>query len=188
MKKIIFITFLCITLSNGLFAQNVDNAGNNLTKNQYSKHSIDFCPVSPLINIYGIHYNYHLTPKDELIAGVGYMNIDFDFGTTHSPALIIGYRRYLWKNLHIEYQIWPCYDNFYEKNEDKYYKSFDVWNEFRFGYQFNFKILGKPCYTSIQWPFGFGLYASNKPQSFKEHEKDNRFFYQFPLWFVGFRF
>jgi len=75
MKKIIFITFLCITLSNGLFAQNVDNAGNNLIKNQYSKHSIDFCPVSPLINIYGIHYNYHLTQKDELITGVGYIRL-----------------------------------------------------------------------------------------------------------------
>lgn len=152
------------------------------------RHSVDFSPISPLIKIYGVHYNYKLNEKDELITGLGYMNIHFDFGNTNSPALILGYRRYLWRNLHLEYQLWPCYDEFWEKNERKIYKSFDVWNEFRLGYQFNFRISRLPLYTSVQWPFGFGLYASNKPESFKEHEKSNRFFYQFPLLFVGFRF
>lgn len=167
-------------------------AGNNTIKDSLQKaeyrHSIDFSPISPLIKIYGIHYNYKIAPKDELIAGLGYMNIHFDFGNTNSPALILGYRRYLWKNLHIEYQLWPCYDEFWEKNERKIYKSFDVWNEFRFGYQFDFHLAKLPCYASLQWPFGFGLYASNKPESFKEHEKSNRFFYQFPLIFTGIRF
>jgi len=190
MKKIqsITITFLYLSLSGGVFANDMNRADSNFINHQYHKDSIDSSPISPFINIYGIHYNYHVTPKDELILGLGYMKIDFDFGTIHSPALILGYRRYLWKNLHIEYQIWPGYDNFYEKHEDKYYKSFDVWNEFRLGYRFNFQIFGKPFYTSLQWPFGFGLYASNKPDSFKEHEKAHRFFYQFPLWFVGFKF
>ncbi len=171
------ITLVLFLLTFGINAQTFDK-----------KHSIDFSPMSPFIGIYGIHHNYHLTPKDELITGFAYMKLYYDFGNTNSPALIIGYRRYLWKNLHVEYQIWPGYDNFYEKNEDKYYKSLYIWNEFRFGYQFNFKISGKPFYTSIQWPFGFSLYASNKAQSFKELEKENPFFYQFPLWFIGFKF
>ena len=158
------------------------------TKTIDYKNSIEFSPISPFIGIYGILYNYHLTSKDEFITGISYAKIHYDFGNTNTLALIIGYRRYLWRNLHIEYQIWPDYDNFYEKNEDKYYKSFDVWNEFRFGYQFNFKIMGNPFYTSIQWPFGFGLYASNKPQSFKDLEKENPFFYHFPLLFVGYKF
>ncbi len=160
------------------------------------QHSVDTSPLSPLLQlagagIWGIHYNYHFTPVDEAIIGLGYMNIHFDFGHTNSPALILGYRRYLWKNLHIEYQIWPCYDEFYEKNEQKYYKSFDLWNEFRVGYQFNFEVKNIPFYTSFQWPFGFGLYAGNKPASFRAHEKEafeNRFFYQFPLLFVGVKF
>ena len=38
-----------------------------------------------------------------------------------------------------------------------------------------------------QMAFGFGLYASNKPRSFKEEEKRNRFFYA-PLVFLGVRF
>lgn len=159
----------------------------NWNKSEKRK-SIDTSPISPLIDIWGVHFNYHITSKDELITGLSYMKIPYDFGNTNSPALIFGYRRYLWKNLHIEYQLWPCYDEFYEKNENKIYKSFDVWNEFRFGYQFNFNIANLPFYTSVQWPFGFGLYASNKPDSFLDYQKDNRFFYQFPLLFVGYRF
>lgn len=184
MKK--FFT-ICL-LSGILFQTHLIFAEYDSTSTNGYEHSIDFSPISPLINIYGIHYNYHFTPKDELIFGLAYMKIHYDFGNTNSPALVFGYRRYLWRNLHIEYQIWPCYDNFYDKSEDKYYQSFDIWNEFRFGYQFNFDIKGIPFYTSIQWPFGFGLFASNKPKSFTDFEKDHRFFYQFPLWFIGFKF
>lgn len=154
------------------------------------QHSFDTSPISPAIGIYGFHYNRRLSPNDELIFGLGYMNIQFDFGETHSPAIIFGYRRYLWRNLHIEYQIWPSYDWFYEKNDDKTYPSFDIWNEFRLGYQFDFVLWDNPFYFNIQWPFGFGLYDSNKPESFKDYQSkgDNRFFYQFPLPFLGYRF
>jgi hypothetical protein len=116
------------------------------------------------------------------------MNIRYDFGSTHAPAVIAGYRHYFWKSLHVEYQIWPAYDSFCEKNEAKYYKSFDVSNEFRLGYQFDFSMAALPCFVSLQWPFGFGLYSSNKPQSFKNHEKVNRFFYFPPSLFLGVTF
>lgn len=163
------------------------SSGDSLTSDS-SRHSVDFCPLSPIIRIYTIQYNYRMTSKDELILGLAYMNIHYDFGNTNSPALIFGYRRFLWKNLHVEYQLWPCYDEFWEKNERKVYKSFDLWNEFRLGYQFNFNVASLPCYTTVQWPFGFGLYAGNKPESFMEHVKSNRFFCQVPLVFVGVRF
>ena len=47
-----------------------------------------------------------------------------------------------------------------------------------------------PFFVSAQWPFGFAIYASNKPQSFKDFEKknDNRFFYKAILVFIGIRF
>ena len=104
------------------------------------KHSIDFSPVSPFINIYGLNYNRRLGAADEIIFGLAWMQIHYDFGHTNSPALIFGYRRFLWNKLHLEYQLWPAYDNFYEKTEDRYYESFDIWNEFRLGYQFDFEL------------------------------------------------
>lgn len=151
-------------------------------------NTIEFSPLSPFIHIYALQYSYRFARDDEVIAGLSYMNIRYDFGSTHAPAFIVGYRRFLWKNLHLEYQVWPAYDSFYEKNEGKYYKSFDIWNELRLGYQFEVDVSGVPGFISVQWPFGFGLYASNKPQSFKDHEKENRFFYFPPLLFVGIRF
>ena len=152
------------------------------------RNTIELSPLSPFIHIYVLQYAFRVSPGDELIAGLSYMNIRYDFGSTHAPAFIAGYRRFVWKNLHIEYQVWPAYDSFYEKNEGKYYRSFDVWNELRLGYQFDLDVSGVPAFISVQWPFGFGLYASNKPQSFKDHENENRFFYFPPLLFVGIRF
>lgn len=184
------VLYFCLILGMAInMPQHIIAQSDIHTETQESlRHSIDVSPISPFIGIYGIQYSYEFLPKNEFITGLAYMNIEFDFGATHSPALILGYRRYLWKNLHIEYQIWPCYDDFYETNEQKYYSGFDVWNEFRLGYRFDFKIKRQNLYTSFQWPFGFGLYAGNKPESFLEHEKENRFFYQFPLLFVGIRF
>jgi hypothetical protein len=147
MKKALCFYFLLIFNFLVICAQK-DNIDTVYLKSK--KNSVDLCPVSPLIDIYGVHYNRKITPKDELIIGLAYMNIKVKYeglkiGETHSPGLIVGYRRYVWKNLHVEYQLWPCYDKYYETAEQKYYKSFDIWNEFRVGYQFDFKIMNKPC-------------------------------------------
>lgn len=160
------------------------------------RHSIETSPLSPLLQaadkgIWGIKYEYALSSKDELKFGVTYMNIYFDEGNTNSAGILIGYRRFLWKHLYAEYELWPGYDKFYEKNEDKYYKGIDLWNEFRVGYQFNFKIKAFPLFVNVAWPFGFGLYSSNKPESFydrMENSSSGRFFFRFPLVFIGFKF
>jgi len=153
------------------------------------KNSLDFCPEYPFVDVYAVQYSRELTIKDELMLGIAYLNQKYDCGRSNAVGLIIGYRRYLWKNLHVEYQMWPIYDNFYEKNEEKYYKSYDVWNEFRIGYRFDFTIFGSPFYFNLQWPFGFGLYGSNKPESFKQENSGlKRLFYFPPLVFIGKKF
>lgn len=158
-------------------------------ESSFKKHSISFCPIVPFFGIYAMHYTYRLNQRSELITGLSYMNINFDgIGQTNSPALILGYRHYLWKNLHLEYEIWPAYDAFYESNEGRYYRGFDIWNEFRLGYKFNFKVAGQDSFVNFQMPFGFGLYASNKPQSFKDHESKNPYFYFPPIITIGLSF
>ncbi len=152
-------------------------------------NSLDFCPLSPLFRIYAVHYGHRFGSGSELILGPLYMNIHYeDIGHTDAPGFIIGYRHYLWKKLHVDYQLMPAWDNFYEKNEDRRYRGFDLWNEFRLGYVWDFSINDIPLFVNVQWPFGFGLYAQNKPESFKEHEKENRFFYFPPMFFIGVRF
>lgn len=184
-KAFVILLFVAVGLS--LNAQHNDS---------YYRHSIETSPLSPLLQmidkgIWGLKYEYALTEKDELKFGLAYMNIYFDEGNTNSPGLILGYRRYLWKKLYAEYELWPAYDWFYEKNQDKVYKSFDLWNEFRLGYQFNFEVGEFPMFVNVAWPFGFGLYSTNKPQSFYDRANQSfgqKYFFQFPLVFVGFKF
>lgn len=185
----LFITF---TYSTTLTAQKQ----NENSLQGYYKHSIETSPLSPLLQIakkgiWGIKYDYALTHKDELKFGLAYMNIYFDEGNTNSPAFILGYRRFLWKRFYLEYELWPGYDKFYEKNEEKYYYGIDLWNEFRIGYQYDFEIKKYPLFINVAWPFGFGLYSSNKPDSFYDRmDKSfgNKYFFHFPLIFVGYRF
>jgi hypothetical protein len=191
MKRIrLMIFFFLVTIlgSSNLYSQTVKDT----TDHKRYRHSIDFCPISPLIGIYAIHYSYKITPKNEIIVAPSYMNIKYeDIGHTNAPGFIVGYRRYLWRNLHIDYQLMPMWDQFYEQNEDKTYPvGFDLWNEFRLGYAFDFKINKVPLFLNIQWPFGFALYSDpdGKPESFKQHAEENPFFYFPPLFFLGIRF
>ena len=155
------------------------------------KHSLDFFPLSPIIGIYALHYGYRFTTKDGFIISPSYMRIQYpSIGHTNAPGFIIGYRRYLWKNLHVDYQLMPMWDRFYDKNENKTYPtSFDLWNEFRLGYAFDFKIKNIPLFLNLQIPLGFALYSDpkGKSEAFKQNAKENPIFY-IPLFFVGTRF
>lgn len=182
------ILLLIIFYSIELYSdQVVDSSEVNIYRN-----SIDTCPMSPLMGIYAIHYCRRITPNSELILAPSYMNIEHEgIGHTDAPGFIVGYRRYLWKNLHIDYQLMPMWDRYYEENEDKKYPvGFDLWNEFRLGYSFDFNIGKAPLFLNVQWPLGFILYSDEdaKPESFKEHAKENPLFYFPPFFFVGFRF
>lgn len=191
MKNLIILLTISLLIFNAGFAQKNPNSD----KNEY-KHSIETSPLSPLLQaidkgIWGLKYDYALTPNDEVKFGFTYMNISFDIGTTNSAGILVGYRRYLWKRLYAEYELWPGYDKFYENNEDKYYKGFDLWNEFRVGYQFNFEIREFPLFVNVAWPFGFGLYSTNKPDSFYDRMNQSfsdKYFFHFPLVFVGCKF
>ncbi len=160
------------------------------------KHALESSPVSPLLQmvdkgIWGLKYDFAISEKAELKFGIAYMNLHFDEGNTNSPGLILGYRRYFRERLYLEYEIWPCYDQFYEKHEDKTYTGFDLWNEFRIGYTIDYPIQNLPTFFNLAWPFGFGLYSSNKPDSFYDRMNQSfsdKYFFHFPLIFIGVRF
>jgi len=151
-------------------------------------HALEVSPMSPFMRIYVLQYMYQFAPDNELILGLSYMNIKFDCGETHAPGVVVGLRHYLWKGLHAEYQLWPAYDWFYEKNEDKYYNGFELWNEGRIGYRFAIRLSDKvDLYITPQWALGFGVYGGNKPETFKEEVRDEPYFGA-PLVFIGLGF
>lgn len=156
-------------------------------------HAVEVFPITPFVGIYSAQYLYGFSPKDHLILGVAYVNVKTrngegeEVGRFHSPTLPIGYRRFFWKNLHAEYQLWPAYSMFYENKEGRYYRGFDLYNEFRAGYLFNFKLGRIPLFLNLQYVYGFGLYPGNKPASFLEATKDQPHFHT-PSVLMGIRF
>jgi hypothetical protein len=153
------------------------------------KHAIDFSPVSPAFRIYAIQYTYEFSDKNEVMFGLAYVNVtNKDIGINHDPTIVIGYRRYLWKKLHLEYQLWPGYNHYFSIPENVYFDGFDLWNEFRLGYRMDFHISTLPVYINYQVLAGFGLYGGNKPQSFKDWVKRQPFLFVAPVFFMGVRF
>ena len=92
-----------------------------------------------------------LGEKNELLLGLAYANIKYDRGRSHAPTGIVGYRRYLWKKAHVEYQLWSSYNWYYESDERRYYEGAELWNEFRPGYTFDFRMAGQPVFMG--WRF-----------------------------------
>jgi hypothetical protein len=157
-----------------------------------SKNALELSPMSPLFKIYALIYARRVTPNSEILIGPLYTNIHYeDIGNTDARGFIVGYRRNVWRALHVDYQVMPQWDHFYEKNEDRTYPiGFDLWNEFRLGYGLEFRAGPVPAYVNVQWPFGFALYSddSAKPESFERHADENPFFYFPPMLFAGVRF
>ncbi len=70
-----------------------------------------------------------------VLEGTSHGTIQYCYRVTPRSEIIVGYRRYTWRKPHVDYQLVPQWDHFYEKNEDKRYPlGFDLWNEFRLGY------------------------------------------------------
>jgi hypothetical protein len=189
----LFALFLLLSIVHiGIFAQN----DTIFSRSVDLKHSISTDPLLPLFKSFALLYEYKKTEKSSFIAGLWYGKATETYpkmleypGYTVNISPILAYRFYLWRELHVEYQIYPGYTKYYEKNEDKFYRSFNLFNEFRVGYKFNLQILGLPCLLNLQFPVGFTIYDSNEPETFSDIRKQDPIFYIFyPNIYLGIRF
>lgn len=160
------------------------------------RHSIITEPLLPLFNMFVVDYAYRFSERHELITGLMYAKET----TTPSKylaypgeiitfAAIAGYRFYIWRGFHVEYQLIPGYKRYYESTSGTQTQSFTLYNEFRVGYVFEFKLWNVPFLINLQWPLGFSLYDSNEPESFAEVSRQDPVFYiPYPNLFLGIKF
>lgn len=151
---------------------NIQAQENDSLKVSSQKHSIQVNALEVLARVYSVVYLYEFSPKNKIMLGAAYENINYDFGQAHALALIVGYRRYIWKGFNVEYALWPAYNSFYEKNENKYYNGLELWSEFRAGYDFKINFKKIAFAITPQLLLGKGLIAGNKPQSFIDYGKN----------------
>lgn len=160
------------------------------------KNSVYTDPLLPLFNSFALLYEYRKTNGYSFILGGWYGKSTSTYpklieypGYSVNFSAIIAFRKYFWRNLHFEYQFYPGFTRFFEENEEKFYNSFSLFNEFRIGYKFEYRLFKIPLITNVQWPVGFTVFESNQPKSFKEVKKQDPVFYIFyPNIYLGFRF
>ncbi len=151
------------------------------------RNAVEFSPLSPVIDIWALQYARSVGNRGELLLGASYANIGYDSGRSHAPGVILGYRQYVWKKAHVEYQLWPSYNWFDSTVEHRTFEGGEIWNEFRPGWTFDFDVAGKPCLLNLQYLVGFALHGGNKPESFRR-EVDDEPIFTTPMFFVGWRF
>lgn len=188
----------------GAFAAGQARAGGEAER---PRHAIEVSPVSPLFHIYAVQYAYRLGWGDEVLGGLAYADMaakaaasrqprwmdvlitpnlrTADVGTNHSFTVFAGYRLHLWRGLHLEYQLWPAWNDFWSDRDRRYYSGFDLWNEFRLGWTFDFALAGRPFLLNLQYLAGFGLYQGNKPSNFRDGAER---VFRAPVFFLGTRF
>lgn len=173
------------------------NGQETVTKQEEGlKHSIYADPFLPFFQLVIVNYGYQFHTKNEGIVGFLWSKakttptryLEYP-GYVTSVGTVLGYRRYFYKGLHADYWLMPAYNSIYERNEDKYYKSFSIYNEIRLGYKFDVELFQLPFLINVQWPIGFSLLDTNKPESFRQVDKRDPVFYLFiPNIWIGYRF
>jgi hypothetical protein len=171
--RLLAVVLLLLSMSPMLKAQQIDDAYS-------SKHIVQLNALEFKGRIYSVVYLYQFSPKNHLVLGLAYQNIHYNCGTAHAPTIITGYRRYFWKGLNAEFALWTAFNKFYENTEQKYYNTYEIWGEFRTGYDFNFKIGNAKLFVLPQLVVGRPIAGWNKPQSIIDYTKNDE-----PLFVAG---
>lgn len=182
MKKFLLIMAMLCTI---LRAQTMSEQP---TKESELKNRFEVSPFFAYFKIYSFQCSFALDDKNHLVLGMGYQNEKYDFGWTHAPSLIIGYKRTIWKDLSAEYVLWPAYNSFSENNENKTYEGFELWHEIRVSYEYSFSFAGIEMIALPQLVVGKGLVSGNKPQSFTDYYKKEESIFIRPNISFGFKF
>jgi hypothetical protein len=180
--QLLFIFLLFAIVSRDVYSQKDSPRINQ----QRLKHSVSTDPLLPVFNSFAVIYEYEKTEKSSFILGFWYGKATETYpkmleypGYAVNVSPIFAYRYYFWKKLHAEYQIYPGYTKYFERNERKFYKSFNLFNELRIGYKFNFQISKTPLFLNFQFPVGFVIFDTNEPETFSEVRKQDPIFYIF---------
>jgi hypothetical protein len=191
MNKFILLVFFCLISSFSVNAQKTDSISEKSLN-----HSVYVDPLLPLFDLLIINYGLKYNTRHEGVFGFVMSKATttptkyYEYpGYINSIGANIGHRYYIYKGFHADLWFMPAYNSIYEENENRFYKSFSIYNEYRVGYKIDFNLFKLPLLANFQWPLGVSLIDTNKPNSFKEIDKKDPIFYLFiPNIWIGYRF
>jgi hypothetical protein len=166
MKKLISTTLLIAMLSASAFCQTEKR------DSTFRRHFIgssllvlaNFLPDPP--SFYQLNYGYMLTKKDVIIIEAITWTYSEPLGTypnskelypgkVRACGLGLGYQRFLWKNLFTTVEPTFFIQQFYDTDNKKIQKGFQLYLQFILGYRFEFfkkRLFVEPSFAIKYWP------------------------------------
>ena len=146
---------------------------------------------------YILSYGYYFTQKDVLIVEAQTWTYYEPIGTYGDskelyPGKVIaygiglGYQRFHWKNLYTTVEATNLVQQFYDEDDKKIQKGFQLYLQFILGYRFEFlndRMFVEPALALKYWPVN-----SNFPKSFADIERGKPEHIFEPSLLIGFRF
>jgi len=117
----------------------------------------------PIVRIYQLHLTYAVGDRQELTFGPCFQNYRHTSFTAQAYTLLLGYRHYVWRGLHVEAELYPAYNNMRSHVTGSDYPGLELWSEIKVGYRFHFN---DRWYIQPAPGIGFGIFQSNPPPGF----------------------
>lgn len=144
-----------------------------------------------------LNYGYRLSPHDNIIAeavtwtyyeplGIYGSSEEFYPGKITAYGIGLGHQRFWWKNLFTTIEPTFFLQQFYDNDDNKIQKGFQLYLQFIAGYRFEFfkkRVFIEPAYALKYWPVN-----TNFPSSFAAVENDVQRYKFEPALNFGFRF
>ena len=130
-----------------------------------SEWSVATSLTYPIVRIYQVHISYNPGGNHEYFFGPAYQNFKSGSITSHAMTLILGYRYYVWRNLHLEAELWPAYNPMYSDLTESTYRGVEIWGEIKIGYKISFY---RNLFIQPAPGIGFGILRTNEPPDFNE--------------------
>lgn len=198
MKKLSLTVIIIALFTTMVFSQGLTQAGfvkpDPENKEAFYKHFLGSSLwviydkfTSDPADFYQLNYGYQFSAKDVLIVEAITWKYNEPLGTygdserkypgeIRSYGLGLGYQRFHWKNLFTSVIATPFLNQFYDNEETKIQKGFQLYLQGVIGYRFEFfnkRLFIEPAYAIKYWPVN-----TNFPDSFAEIEEgaSNHFF------------
>lgn len=206
MKNLIFSTLVLVLSITWVFSQDSDTKdpvpvkkdNQDLTMRHSAGSSLLILGnVGDSVNFMQLNYGYRLSQKENIIVeaitwtyyeplGTYMHSKEFYPGKVRAYGIGLGYQRFLWKNLFTTVEPTFFLQQFYDSDDKKIQKGFQLYLQLILGYRIEFfkkRMFIEPAFAIKYWPVD-----TNFPESFAAIEKGTPKYKFEPGLNFGFRF
>ncbi|KAA3612016.1 MAG: hypothetical protein D8M58_19915 [Calditrichaeota bacterium] len=201
-QSILFTAIIFLLLYSLAFSQNIqlDSTSVQTEKKHFIGSSLfllgNFVPGDPP-NYFQLNYGYQITPKDFILVeaitwtyyeplGTYGSSDDLYPGKIRAIGVGLGYQHFYWKGLYNTIEATPFLQQFYDSENQKTQKGFQLYLQLIMGYRFEFfekRFFIEPAYALKYWPVN-----TNFPKTFADIERGKPKHIFEPSFHFGFRF